>query len=153
MKRLLSTLIAIVTLTTTAVAQQNLEIGRLFGGRYSSDPSVSEVMINGEQRFLTSHRLTALATFRGAAKTYAAIAQPLVLADGKGAHARNVRYKDGRLQYAFFALPPKPDNEKENRFIYYLNNGQGDKGSIIVIYIAGEISCARAESIITSLAK
>lgn len=152
MKRLLSILFAIAAMALPSAAQQNLEIGKLFGGKYISDPSVSEVVINGEQRFLTRHNLTALATFRGAAATYAPIAQPLVLADGKQAQARNVRYKDGHLQYAFFALPPKPDTPKENRFIYYLNNGSGKKADIIIIYIAGNINYTRAESIIKSLA-
>ena len=148
MKRLLSTIVLFVGICLVAHAQQGLEINKLFGGKYISDPSVSEVVLSGDQPFLTKKHLSAMSTFRGDAKTYAPIIESLVLDDGKDATARNVRYKDGRLQYAFFALPP--DKAKDNRFIYYINNSPGN---VILIYIAGRISLSRAESIIRSLAK
>ncbi len=151
MKRFLSTIVLFVGFVLAAQAQQGLEINRLFGGKYISDPSVSEIVLSGKQPFLTKKHLTAMSTFRGDAKTYANIIAPLVLDDGKNAVARNVRYKDGILQYAFFALPP--NHSDGNRYIYYVNDSSGNSSNVILIYIAGFINYSRAESIIRSLAK
>ncbi len=98
--------LTMIVATLAAAAQSGLQINQIFGGKYVSDPSVTETIMSGEQRFLRANYLSNLATFKGEAKTYAPIIQPLVLADGAQAIGRNVRYKDGKLQYAFFMLKP-----------------------------------------------
>ena len=84
-----------------ASAQTGMHINNVLGGKYVSDPSVTEVIMSGEQKFVKAHGLSNLATF-GDWRPYAPILQPLVLADGAKSIGRNVRYKDGKLQYAFF---------------------------------------------------
>lgn len=154
MKRLLATLIVMLGIIAGASAQKGLEINKVFGGKYVSDPSVTETLMSGEQKFLRSHRLTTLATFRGASKTYAPILQPLVLADGNNAIGRNVRYRDGKLQYAFFILKPTEANGKKiNRYLYYLNNENSKRPSAMLIYFDGSLSRSQAESLIRSLKK
>ncbi len=145
-----------ILLTTALVsqAQQGLKINQIFGGRYVSDPSVTETMLSGEQRFLRSHKLTTFATFKGDAKTYTSIIQPLVLADGAHAKGRNVRYREGKLQYAFFVLPSiESDGKKINRYLYYLNNEGTKRPSVMVIYFDGRITPDGASSLIKQLAK
>lgn len=154
MKRLLATLIVMLGIIAGASAQKGLEINKVFGGKYVSDPSVTETLMSGEQKFLRSHRLTTLATFRGASKTYAPILQPLVLADGTNAIGRNVRYRDGKLQYAFFILKPvETGGKKINRYLYYLNNENSKRPSAMLIYFDGSLSRSQAESLIRSLKK
>lgn len=119
-----------------------------------SDPSVTETIMSGEQRFLRANYLSNLATFKGEAKTYAPIIQPLVLADGAQAIGRNVRYKDGKLQYAFFMLKPVTvDGRKHNRYLYYIYNAKPASPTVMVIYFDGVLSKAQAESFVKKLSK
>lgn len=151
MKRLLIILIAFAALHNVAVAQSILK--EIFGGKYSSDPNVTETFITGDQPFLRSHRLTTFATFKGDPRTYAPIIEPKVVADGANAIARDVRYREGKLQYAYFVLPPvKKDGKTINRYLYYLNNEKAKRPSVMVIYFDGTIRNADASKLIKSLA-
>ena len=85
MKRIFITMLVLTAIVLTASAQKGLQINSIFGGTYGSDPNVTETMMSGEHRYLTSNGLTVMATFKGPASTYAKIVEPLVLADG--AHA------------------------------------------------------------------
>lgn len=76
------------------------------------------------------------------------------MADGSHATARNVRYRDGKLHYAFFVLPQiNSDGKKLNRYLYYLNNDRAKKPTVMVIYFDGPISNTKAEALIKSIAK
>lgn len=153
MKRLLFLMMALTIFGLSASAQSSLAINRIFGGKYSSDPSVTETLMSGDQSFLRDNKLSTFATFKGNAEKYVPIIQPLVLADGAHARARNVRYRDGKLHYAFFVLPPMTVNGKNlNRYLYYLNNEKAKKPSVMVIYFDGTLSGVKAEALIKYLA-
>lgn len=146
--------LTVIVATLAAAAQSGLQINQIFGGKYVNDPSVTETMMSGEQRFLRANYLSNLATFKGDAKTYAPIIQPLVLADGAKAIGRNVRYKDGKLQYAFFMLKPVTvDGRKHNRYLYYIYNAKPASPTVMVIYFDGALSRAQAESFVKKLSK
>lgn len=158
MKRILIITLTLLGIIFSVSAQSDLQVGRIFGGKYGSDPSVTETMMSGEQRFLRSNRLANFATFKGDAKTYAPILQPLVLADGAKAIGRNVRYKDGKLQYAFFMLKPTTENgRKLNRYLYYITIAKYDKGAkeshsyVMVIYFDGQLSRQQADALIRKM--
>lgn len=137
-----------------ALAQKNLKINKVFGGRYINDPSVTETLMSGNQQFLIKHDISTIATFRGNSEKYAPIIQPLVLADGAHATERNVRYKNGKLQYAFYTLAAtEAEGVKINRYIYYINNETGKKKSAILIYFDGKLSRRKAEELIKTLSK
>lgn len=75
-----------------------------------------------------------------------------MLADGAKSIGRNVRYKDGKLQYAFFMLPVTIVNgKKTNRYLYYLNKPDGNKPSVMMIYFDGTLSRTDAEAVISKL--
>lgn len=152
MKRLLT--IILLGLSLAASAQKGLEINRVFGGKYINDPSVTETLMSGNQKFLVKHNMSTLATFRGISAKYAPIIQPLVLADGTHATARNVRYKNGKLQYAFYILAPNEENSvKNNRYIYYINNETAKNPSVILIYFDGKLKPNQAEALIKTLSE
>lgn len=154
MKRILSITLLLLIFAIGVSAQTGLQINRIFGGKYGNDPSVTETMMSGEQRFLRANRLSNFATFKGDAKTYASIIQPLVLADGTKAIGRNVRYKDGKLQYAFLMLKPLTvDGRKLNRYLYYIYNTKSANPSVMVIYFDGTLSRMQAEDLIKKLSK
>lgn len=147
-------MIAMLAIRLCATAQSGLEINKIFGGKYSTDPTVTETMMSGDQTFLRTHRLSTFATFKGSAEKYVPIIQPLVVADGSHATARNVRYRDGKLHYAFFVLPSvTTEGKRLNRYLYYLNNEKAKKPSVMVIYFDGSITTNKAEALIKSLAK
>lgn len=153
MKRLILIVIALVAVVA-AYAQAGLQINSIFGGKYSCDSTVTETMMSGNQRFLRKHNLSTFATFKGPAAKYASVIQPLVLADGAHATGRNIRYRDGKLRYAFFILPQVERNgQKINRYLYYINNEGTHKPSVIVIYFDGTIRPERASELINSMTK
>ncbi len=151
MKRLLIIFTILLTTVVGLRAQTGLNINLIFGGKYVSDPSVSETVISGEQNFLKRHNLTTLATFKGDAATYAPVIQPLVLADGAKARGRNVRYRQGELRYAFFELAGT--GKGNNRYIYYINNPDASKPTVMVIFLEGSLSASKATDLIKSFAK
>lgn len=152
MKRLLTTLLLVICVATFASAQTGLEINKIFNGKYASDPNVSETMMSGEHRYLKSHRLTVLATFKGPAARYAEIVEPKVMADGDKAVGRNVAYRKGKLHFAFFILPPVKDNNgRMNRYLYYLNNAVEGKDDIMVLYFEGPLSEQGAANLINGM--
>lgn len=154
MKRSFIALMLLLTLSALASAQTGLNINQIFGGKYASDPKVTETLISGKHRFLRENDLTMFATFKGPAATYASIVEPMVIADGAKAVGKNVRYKDGKLYFAFFILQPvTKDGNKENRYLYYLNNAARKGNNVLVVYLEGKISQDEANSIIKSMAK
>lgn len=151
MKRLIFLLVILAAAWSGACAQDGLNINRVFGGRYGDDREVTETLISGSNRYLSSHKLDVLASFKGPASTYSSVIQPLVLADGRGAKGRNVRYREGQLYFAFFELKPLADGSR--RYIYYVNNAV-DKGStVVLIYFQGRLSSAQVSALIQELAK
>lgn len=154
MKRSLITFMLMLTVTAMAFAQQNLEINKIFNGKYAGDPKVTETMISGSHQFLKSHKLETISTFKGPAAKYASTVEPLVLADGAKSVGRNIRYKEGKLHYAFFMLRPvTEDGKKINRYLYYLNNEPLKEGNIMVLYLEGTLNQNEANSLIQTIAK
>lgn len=135
-----------------ASAQVPLKIAQIFNGKYASDPAVTETMISGNHEFLSKHRLSMFATFKGPADKYASIVEPLVLSDGAKPLGRNIRYKDGILTYAYFMLQPIEENGKTiNRYIYYINSQPQNGKNIMVIYFEGRLDQKQANSLIQSM--
>ncbi len=148
MKRIILIVMAIFALQLCASAQSGLEVSKIFGGKYIEDPSVTETMMSGDKAFLRDNGLSTFATFKGDAEKYGSIVQPLVLADGAHATARNVRYSSGKLQYAFFCLPAEGSAKKPvNRYLYYLHNYKAKKPYVMVIYFDGKIKPQDAEKL------
>lgn len=139
-----------IIIASAAAAQTGLGINRLFGGKYADDPEVTEILMSGTSKFLTRNNLTVLASFKGPSKTYASIIQPLVVADGRGAKGRNVRYRDGQLYFAFYELKPTANGLK--RYIYYVNNMGAKKPTVTLIYLEGKLSSDEASTLIQDTA-
>lgn len=151
MNKLLLTILLLVSAWGCAFAQEGLNINRVFGGRYCDDKEVTETLITGSNKFLKKHKLEALASFRGPAATYSQLIGPLVLADGRGAKGRNVRYRDGQLYFAFFELKPLAGGAR--RYIYYVNNAADKGSSVVLIYFQGRLSPAQVSAIIQDMSK
>lgn len=152
MKRLLILLTLAIGIALIGSAQAGLQINSMFGGTYVADKGVSEIQMSGNQRYLRQHNLTLLAMFKGPAAKYAPMIQKLVLADGAKAVGRNVRYRDGRLQYACFSLPAERRKGKAtlHKYIYYFYNSNADPANVLLVYMEGALDTSRAEKIFNS---
>ncbi|MDE6555668.1 MAG: hypothetical protein K2K55_01740 [Duncaniella sp.] len=152
MKRLLLLLAITIGMAIGAEAQTGLEINSMFGGAYVADKGVTEIQMSGNQRYLREYRLSALAIFKGPAEKYASKIEKLVLADGSKAVGRNVRYREGHLQYACFSLPAEKVKGKPSlhRYIYYFYNKNTNPATVLLVYMEGYIDTAKAERIFIS---
>lgn len=162
MKRILSILIVLLTVGVSSLAQTGLKIDKMFGGKYVSDPHVSEVVMNGSQQYLRKYHLNSLAIFTGPAETYASTLQRLVLADGAKATERDVRYRNGKLYYAYYVLPSiEVNGVKLKRYIYYLNkecrrntnSSKKTSDNVMLIYFDGELNRRQADVFIRNSSK
>ena len=79
MRRFSLFLISMLVAGLGMLAQNGLNINKVFGGKYVTDPQVSETVMTGDHRLLRKRNLTTLATFSGPYDKYASILQPLVL--------------------------------------------------------------------------
>lgn len=154
MKRLFMAMILLLTVSSSGTAQTGLEISSIFSSKFSADPNVTETMISGKHKFLTDHDLTVLATFKAPASIYQSLVERLVLADGSKSVGKNIRYKDGKLNFAYFILKPIPEGSvKINRYLYYLNSIGKNGANVIVVYLEGKLSEQKAGALIHTLAK
>ncbi|OKY86333.1 MAG: hypothetical protein BHV69_02640 [Bacteroidales bacterium 52_46] len=122
--------------TSAALAQDRLNIGALFDGRYHDEPRASETQISGdklERYALSLYRSLTLTDYPEAA----ADIEPLVTRDAAKAVDREVSYRDGGLYYGFYQL--KPSGVKQ-RYLFYLNQNRNGGNKIILIYLEGMAS-------------
>ncbi|MCM1452167.1 MAG: DUF6108 family protein [Clostridium sp.] len=155
MKNLAISILFWLAASLLALAQEPLQISKIFNGKYASDPAVTETMISGSNEFLYKHNLTLLSTFKAPADKYAAIIEPLVLKDADKTIGKNISYKKGILHYAFFMLKPADNarGRKINRFLYYINNQPQGGKNIMVLYFEGSLGQNGANSLIKSMSK
>lgn len=154
MKRLLVLIPLILAVSLAASAQTGLNIDKIFGGKYVSDPKVTETLMSGNHWYLRDHDLSILATFKGPASVYAPIIEPLILSDARKALGRNVRYQEGKLYFAFLILPPlQSRGSKVNRYLYYLNTINRGGTNVVVVYLEGSLSQDEASDLISAMTR
>ncbi len=137
-----------------ARAQTGLAINSIFGGRYATDPKVTESIMSGNQKFLKQNHLTVLATFKAPASEYAEFVERAVSADAAKAIGKNVRYKEGKLYFGLFILPPVSQGDKKlNRYLYYLHNTSAKKPNVLVVYLEGTLNEQQVSDLIQSLTR
>lgn len=136
MKRLITLVMLWAIGASASVAQDRLNIGALFDGRYHDEPKASETQISGaklEKYSLSLYRSLTLADMPEAAD----VIEPLVVKDGAGAVDREVSYRDGGLYYGFYQLKPRNGCQ---RYLFYLNQNRNKGNKIILIYLEGTAS-------------
>ncbi|MDE6338698.1 MAG: hypothetical protein K2K97_02785 [Muribaculaceae bacterium] len=153
MTRIIITLVILMSGVFSAYAQIGLEIDKIFSGRYSADPRVTETFMSGKNKYLIKNNLTVFASFKGPSAVYSEELQRLVLADGATAVGKNVRYKNGKLYFAFYILKPVKAGQKSiNRYLYYLNMAPVGGTNVLVVYLEGSASEKDVSSLIKGMA-
>lgn len=136
MKRLITLVMLCALGVSVSLAQNRLNIGALFDGRYHDEPRASETQISGDKlsRYsLSLYRSLTLTDMPEAAE----VIEPLVIKDGLHAQDREVSYRDGGLYYGFYQLTPRNGTQ---RYLFYLNQNRNKGNKIILIYLEGSAS-------------
>ncbi len=135
MKR--ATIIILTCLLTTiaAMAQNGLNINRLFDGRYKKAAGATEIIVTGVQA--REIGLTVYHSISVTDKTQAEIIENLVVKDGAQAVDKEVEYRSGQLYYGFYTMKK---SKRDNRYIFYLNQNlarKSPKNIVTLIYMEG----------------
>lgn len=122
--------------TSTVLAQDRLNIGALFDGRYHDEPRASETLIKGDKLSNYSLSLYRSLTLTDMPEAAAEIV-PLVTRDAAKAEDREVSYRDGGLYYGFYQLKARAG---KNCYLFYLDQNRNGGNKIILIYLEGYAS-------------
>jgi hypothetical protein len=146
MKR--ATIIILTCLLTTiaAMAQNGLNINRLFDGRYKKAAGATEIIVTGVQA--REIGLTVYHSISVTDKTQAEIIENLVVKDGAQAVDKEVEYRSGQLYYGFYTMKK---SKRDNRYIFYLNQNlarKAPKNVVTLIYMEGSASADKIKKLI-----
>lgn len=142
MKRIVIILLTVLLTAGVAMAQEGLNINRLFDGRFKKASGVTEIIVTGQQAceigLNVYHSLSV--TDNGQSE----LVESLVVKDGVSAIDKEVEYRNGQLYYGFYTMKPHKGNK---RYIFFLNQNlarKSPKQVVTLIYMEGKAS---AESI------
>lgn len=120
----------------TSIAQDDLNIGKAFGGRYHDNENATESIIQNND-YLLNKGITLIRTLKILNKpSEADFIEPLVIADGAKAIEKTVSFKKGKLYYGLYKL--KTVKKNINRYTIYVNNEPVGGNNINLIYIEGK---------------
>lgn len=129
-----------------AFAQKGLAINELFGKRYTDDKQAVVTSIKGstlEPYHLSRYKSLTVNNRPAEAQ----VIEPLLAKDATLAIDSETSYRDGKLYYAFYSLPPTED---ERRYIFYLNQSLVGKDKIILMYLQGYASASQVKKMLKS---
>lgn len=120
MRRKIITLLLCLTALLPAAAQKDLAIADLFDGRFQKRGDAVETLLKGKN--INGYNLS---LFRSLTlpvdQKSGLLIEKKVRADAALAVEKEVGYKENRLYYGFFRLPPRRQ-QGPNRFIFFRNN-------------------------------
>ncbi len=146
MKHLLL-IIAAVCLHFAASAQSSAEIKQIFSDYASPDGNTTETIISGDALKGTDLSLYRSLVITGAADEADKIAERISKCGAK-AESREVKYIDGRIFYAQFALPPS-GSDNHNRYLFYLNSHLKGGKRIMIVYMSGKAKLEQIKKLIS----
>lgn len=135
MRRKIITLLLSIVALLPAAAQKDLAIADLFDGRFQKRGDAVEILLKGQN--INGYNLS---LFRSLIlpvdQKSGLLIEKKVRADAALAVEKEVGYKENRLYYGFFRLPPRRQ-QGPNRFIFFRNNGlrKDRKPMLTLIYM------------------
>ena len=155
MKRTIFIILTCLLTCVSAMAQQGLNINRLFNENLKTDDWVTqelngktEIIVTGdkakEMGLSTYHSIS----FNSGKKQDRESIEALVIKDGAQALDKDVEYRNGQLYYGFYTLKP---NKRNKRYIFYLNQNlarKSPKNIVTVIYMEGKKSPEEVKKLI-----
>jgi len=146
MKRIIIITLTCLLTTLATVAQDGLNINRLFDGRYKKAAGATEIIVTGSQA--REIGLTVYHSVSVTDKTQAEIIENLVVKDGAQAVDKEAEYRNGQLYYGFYTMQK---HKRKNRYIFFLNQNlarKSPKNVVTLIYMEGEASAEKIKKLI-----
>lgn len=147
MNRYLIVIISIVAAWVAALpgyAQKGLNIEKAFSREYTMLPESTETLLTRSKLHDVSLSLyRALSIAGNEEKAYAV--ERMVLADGRNAVQKEVRYSSGHLLYGLYILPRRGD---DNRYILFLNGNLTGTGKMLLLYLEGKATVEDVKKLI-----
>ena len=155
MKRSLFIILMCLVIGIEAMAQQGLNINRLFNENLITDEWVTQEL-NGKTEIIVTGKKAkemGLSTYHSISlnsgkKQDRDNIESLVKKDGAQAIDKDVEYRNGQLYYGFYTLKP---NKSNKRYIFYLNQNLARKSPrniVTVIYMEGKKSPEEVKKLI-----
>jgi len=147
MKRLTIIMLACLLTSMAAMAQEGLNINRLFDGRFKKATGATEIIVTGHQA-----REIGLTVYHSLSVTdmgQAELIESLVAKDGARAIDKDVEYRNGQLYYGFYSMKKK--KRENNRYIFYLNQNlarKSPKNTVTLIYMEGSANAEKIKKLI-----
>ncbi len=141
---ILTGLVLAVVFPVMSSAQKGLKIEGAFAQTYTMLPEATETMLTCSQLHDVSLSLYRALSISGNPEKALEI-ERMVLADGRTAHSKEVRYASGHLYYGLYVLPPAAGL---NRYILFLNGNLSGNGKMLLLYLEGRASIADVKKLI-----
>ena len=140
-------MLACLLTSMAAMAQEGLNINRLFDGRFKKVTGATEIIVTGHQA-----REIGLTVYHSLSVTdmgQAELIESLVAKDGARAIDKEVEYRNGQLYYGFYSMKKK--KRENNRYIFYLNQNlarKSPKNTVTLIYMEGSANAEKIKKLI-----
>jgi len=140
-------MLACLLTSMAAMAQEGLNINRLFDGRFKKATGATEIIVTGHQA-----REIGLTVYHSLSVTdmgQAELIESLVAKDGARAIDKEVEYRNGQLYYGFYSMKKK--KRENNRYIFYLNQNlarKSPKNTVTLIYMEGSANAEKIKKLI-----
>lgn len=129
-------ILSTIILPTATHAQKGLNIEAAFSPDYTMLPEATETMLTRRKLHGVSLSLYRALSITGNAEVAIAV-ERMVLADGRSAVTKEVRYASGHLLYGLYVLPR---SQGQNRYILFLNGNLNSSGKMLLLYLEGKAS-------------
>ena len=146
MKRTTIIILTCLLATMTAMAQNGLNINRLFDGRFKKAAGATEIIVTGRQAHEIG--LDVYHSLSVTDKGQAEVIESLVVKDGAKAIDKEVEYRNGQLYYGFYTMKK---NKRDNHYIFFLNQNlarKSPKNVVTLIYMEGSANSEKIKKLI-----
>ncbi|MBR5685805.1 MAG: hypothetical protein IKX18_06615 [Muribaculaceae bacterium] len=135
MKQFIIIILTCLMASSTAVAQNGLNINSLFDGRFKKATGATEIIVTGSRA--NEIGLKVYHSLSVTDEIQAELIESHVKKDGVQAVDKEVEYRNGQLYYGFYTMKPVKGNK---RYIFFLNQNlarKSPKKVVTLIYMEG----------------
>ena len=132
--------------SSTAVAQNGLNINSLFDGRFKKATGATEIIVTGSRA--NEIGLKVYHSLSVTDEIQAELIESHVKKDGVQAVDKEVEYRNGQLYYGFYTMKPVKGNK---RYIFFLNQNlarKSPKKVVTLIYMEGNATPEQIKKLI-----
>ena len=146
MKQFIIIILTCLMATSTAVAQNGLNINQLFDGRFKKATGATEIIVTGSRA--NEIGLKVYHSLSVTNESQAELIESYVKKDGVQAVDKEVEYRNGQLYYGFYTMKSVKGNK---RYIFFLNQNlarKSPKKVVTLIYMEGNATPEQIKKLI-----